>query len=379
MKKSFTLLLFLSLLFSVNLPAQVPSNVYSEKGKVFKLHPQFELSGKTLKQITMPSFDVNKMIKEDEQKKGKDVPYRFGKKFDVDYSLNNGTWLKADSGRVWSFAIVSPGAYSLNFVLDTLFLPNGAKLYIYNNNGTMVYGPVTPKQNQAKRLFLTDLIQGNKAIFYLYEPLNAEGQSRLHISKVIHAYRNLFKSLNANDYKSGSCEQDVACYPTWINESNAVARTVVGGGNYLCTGCLINNTAQDFKAYFLSAFHCVDLNNDGLISSAEKSDAEYWAFRFRYRMTTCEGSTVENYFTYNGDNFRAAWNTTDFALVELVNSPLNDSRVSFLGWDRSGNTPTGGTCIHHPGGDVMKISFDYDPLVETAYLQNSGTNYWKVD
>ncbi len=179
--------------------------------------------------------------------------------------------------------------------------------------------------------------------------------------------------------QSGSCEKDVACYPNWVNESNAVAMVLLSSGNALCSGSILNNTAQNYRAYFLTAFHCIDLNKDGSISSTEKNNAENWAFRFRYRTITCGGSTVENYFTYNRDNFRAAWNTSDFALVELINTPLYDPRVAFLGWDRTGYTPTKGTGIHHPSGDVMKISFDYDGLSETSYGSNNGTNYWKVD
>ncbi|GAH60973.1 unnamed protein product, partial [marine sediment metagenome] len=162
-------------------------------------------------------------------------------------------------------------------------------------------------------------------------------------------------------------------------ESNAVALVLLANGDSLCSGSLLNNTAQDFRAYFLTAFHCIDVNDNGSISPTEESNAENWAFRFRYKKTSCGGSQVATYFTYNKDNLRAAWYTTDFALVELQDSPLSDPRVAFLGWDRTGSTPTNGTCIHHPSGDVMKISFDYEGLSETSYGSNNGTNYWKVD
>jgi len=62
---------------------------------------------------------------------------------------------------------------------------------------------------------------------------------------------------------------------------------------------------------------------------------------------------------------------TDFALMEMNSSPANNARFSWLGWDRSGNTPTTGTGIHHPAGDVMKISFDYHSLVP-----NNSTIDW---
>ncbi len=63
----------------------------------------------------------------------------------------------------------------------------------------------------------------------------------------------------------------------------------------------------------------------------------------------------------------------------MDSSPIGDPRFSWLGWDRSGNTPTTGTGIHHPSGDVMKISFDNNQLIESSYLSNLGTSHWKVD
>ena len=56
----------------------------------------------------MPGFDINRLLEEDEAVKGKDVPYRFGKGFDVNYSLTDGKWARVDSGRVWLMKVTSP-------------------------------------------------------------------------------------------------------------------------------------------------------------------------------------------------------------------------------------------------------------------------------
>ena len=96
-----------------------------------------------------------------------DVPYRFGKGFDVNYSLAYGKWIKVDSGRVWLMKVSSPGAYSINFIFNELSLPEGAELYLYSYDGSMVYGPVTSKQNLERKLYLTDIIKGESVILYL--------------------------------------------------------------------------------------------------------------------------------------------------------------------------------------------------------------------
>ncbi|MBA7534629.1 hypothetical protein ES705_26878 [subsurface metagenome] len=333
-------------------------------------------------EIIMPGFDINRLLEEDEAVKGMDIPYRFGKGFDVNYSFADGKWTNVDSGRVWLLRITSPGAYSLNFVMDELYIPEGAKLYIFSDDGSMVYGPVTSKQNLKKGLFITDLVKGESVILYLFERLNKKESSKLRITRVIHAYKDVYAGLFESGKGLGSsewCEEDVACYPDWSIESDAVARTLVGGGNYFCSGSLINNTAQDFRAYFLSAFHCIDIDKSGDIDTDEYNDGEDWVFRFRYKMTTCEGSQVASYFTYNNDDIIAAWNTTDFALVELHNSPLSHQNVSFLGWDNTGATPTEGTTIHHPQGDVMKLSFDDDPLQSISWFDGPEDTHWRAD
>ena len=34
----------------------------------------------------------------------------------------------------------------------------------------------------------------------------------------------------------------------------------IGNYIYICSGALVNNTAEDLKPYILSAFHCIDLD-----------------------------------------------------------------------------------------------------------------------
>ncbi|MCH7657503.1 MAG: hypothetical protein IIB05_04210 [Bacteroidetes bacterium] len=145
--KKLSIYLSVYLLLAINVTAQVTSNIYSEKSKVFDLYPQFSELRYSAPEIIMPGFDINRLLEEDEAVKGKDVPYRFGKGFDVNYSLADGKWTKIDSGRVWLMKVSSPGAYSINFIFNELFLPEGAELYIYNADGSMVYGPVTSSFN----------------------------------------------------------------------------------------------------------------------------------------------------------------------------------------------------------------------------------------
>lgn len=91
-----------------------------------------------------------------------------------------------------------------------------------------------------------------------------------------------------------------------------------------------------------------------------------WLFKFGFRENDCGGMNYSA-TTYNGSALTSSWAESDFALLVMNDSPVGNGNVTFLGWDNSGSTPTSGTCIHHPAGDYMKISFDYNGL--TTYDQ----------
>ncbi|TAL69101.1 MAG: T9SS type A sorting domain-containing protein [Bacteroidetes bacterium] len=377
--KSLIIYFFLFMLSPINLFGQIAASIFSDKSLAYNLYPQFSKVLTEAPEIKMPSFDVTELLKEDELLKNLDIPFRFGKGFDVNYSLADGLWTKNENNSVWLMRVTSLGAYSINFIFKELVLPEGSELFIFSYDGSMVYGPITSTQNLIdKNIFFTDVIKGESVILYLQVPFGKEADAKLGISKIIHGYRDSFASLFGVKTKSGYCEQDVACYSSWNNESDGVAKILIGGLAW-CTGSLLNNSAQDFKAYILTAFHCVDTDENGTISPTEQSNSANWVFTFHYKNTTCNGGQIANTISYNYDNLRASWYTSDVALLELQSSPLYNMCLTFLGWDRRANVPSSTTCIHHPLGDVMKISFDTDQPLKTERWQNtSGSNFWKV-
>lgn len=182
----------------------------------------------------MPSFDTQILLDEDNMIQSKDVPFRFGKEFDINIPLSEGFWINIDDVRIWSMRFRSKGAYSINFVFEQFFLPKGAELYIINQSGTVLYGPVSSEQNTKNGVFLTDLIEGDDVTLYLYEPTTEKGNSKMTIKKVVHAYKGI--SPNKIDTKSsGSCNNDIECFQNWDLESDAVALVLLANGSSLCS------------------------------------------------------------------------------------------------------------------------------------------------
>lgn len=329
----------------------------------------------------MTAFDAAALLLEDsiiQADHHGDVPFRFGKDFPVNYSLSDGVWEYSGEDRIWSMSFQSDGAYSLNFIFDNFYLPQGAEFYIFNEDKTMRYGPVTAGQNSENGRFLTDLVAGDNVTFYLYEPGDKIGQSTLTVSKVVHAYRDLYASASTQL----SCYNNVSCYSAYDTESKAVAIILLDNGFSLCTGSMVMTANESFDPYFLTAFHCLDGDQNGTLSSGERSGVGNWMYKFNYKQP-CTGSNTVNGITYNGSSFKAALFASDFALLELNRVP---AQASWLGWDRKNIAATFGALIHHPAGDYMKISFENDQvsLVATELEWDNGhrtppNTHWFVD
>jgi len=233
-----------------------------------------------------------------------------------------------------------------------------------------MYGPLTSKSNKIHEQFSMGPIQGETIILELTVPKILQNKVKLQINGIIHGYRDLFKTqLGYNN--SGNCLDfnDVECFenPDWDNESDAVVRLI--NGIYYGSGALVNNTANDYTPYLLTAFHNIDVNGSGDISTTEEQAVGNCLFQFHYKSPTCNGSN-SLYIQFTGGDLAASLYDTDFALIELDDSPVGNENITYVGWDNRNNTPTDGTVIHHPSGDVMKIS-----LSNTS--PNIVGNFWE--
>ena len=270
------------LLGSVSAMAQITTTYYERKD-AFQMRPELILN-QNIPTKRMGKVDVEKLLKEDFENESKGLPFRFGWGFDVNYTLKDGTWEESGSWRIWSLKIFSPGAFSLNFVFEELFLSPGAQLNIFNAVGSMVFGPVTDKQILQKGGFQTDIIAGDEVIIQLKEPVeinkSKKENSSLKISRVAHGYKNTFPFISEENTRVLGCYNDVDYDAIWKDASEGVAQLLLNG-EHLCTGALLNNTAQNFRPYILTAFHCIDIDMiggcpDGVLSTTEINRLANW-------------------------------------------------------------------------------------------------------
>lgn len=296
-------------------------------------------------------------------------PYRFGIEEEVDFDLtNSGNWIYTDDGgRLWTLKINSPDALSLNLVYDKFWLPEGAKFYIYSSDKKQHMGAFTSKNNIGSREdiqgFATGLLFTNEIVLEYYEPSDVE-DGIISVAQVITGYRG-FPSPSVQLRHNSTlypCHIDINCEEglNYQNEKNAVAYQVMGGA--LCTGALINTTADDLRPYYLTAEHCF----------VGKPNSQSWVFYWNYEASSCgEIAYPSQSKCTTGATLLARRETTDFTLLELIENPLDNPNVTayFLGWDRRSNNATSGVSIHHPGGAQKKISIENNSIYNHPYTQ----------
>ncbi|RKX19193.1 MAG: hypothetical protein DRP35_08105, partial [Candidatus Zixiibacteriota bacterium] len=237
----------------------------------------------------------------------------------------------------------------------------------------------------------TTLVPDDEVTIELYVPFYVDKKDiQLQLTDIFHAYRNVVGWTNFTDNQlkdsqygqTGSCNVDVVCPQNagWENQTNAVARLVLGGG--LCSGSLLNNTAQDGTPYFLTANHCIG------------EPYANWVFNFNYEVATCGSGTDPFPGSFNnssmhsvsgctlrataGDGEYGNSDTLDFCLVEMSSLPPASYNPYLAGWDHSGTIPDSTHGIHHPIGDVKKMWVDRDPPTVTSYTGYDANTHWWV-
>ena len=321
--------------------------------------------------VTMPEVDSRKLLEEDAAMINiPDIPLRYGKVLDVNLNMNNsGTWeTLQDGSRIWRLGIKSADAKSINLTYSDFFMPKGATFFVYNLNKSMVLGAFTDLNNTNDGQFATAITTGFITVLEYYEPVYSSGQGRLTVSKVVHAYKDIMGFTSILELP---CNININCPlgAPWVNQKRSVAKMTFqqGGGGFLCTGSLVNNTLGDRTPYFLTAEHCASDNWNTLVMD------------FNYEAATCNGVNSGSFQSVTGATLKASNFDTDFRLLQLNNPVPANTNSYFNGWDNSGTGPLTETAIHHPGGAIKKISVDINPAQSvTGFGGRLVNGFWQV-
>jgi len=367
--------MFLALLLAFAAGAQI-----SDGGKPLAFLPENQdvLAQKTPSLVTLPVLDVQKARKEDSDTPGQN---RFAAPVAANVSLQNaGAWTELPNGdRVWQCELTSPGALGLVLLFDEFRLPPGAKLFAYTPDSKSVHGAYTERSCVASGKFTIGVLPGETARLELFEPSSVKGQSKVHFNRADVVY----EPAGLLDFGDGlPCNININCPlgANWQTEKKGIARIlmVFSNGAGWCSGTLIANTSNTLEPFFLSAYHCQ------LIGS--NPDFDQWVFDFDYESANCDNPANEpTAKSILGCERIAFRQETDFMLLKLNPIPTNYG-LYFNGWTRDSASAKPTTFIHHPQGDIKKISVDNDSsIIHPLSLNWTGIfgispprSHWKV-
>jgi hypothetical protein len=280
-------------------------------------------------------------------------------------SADGGVVVRTPDGRlVWGAEVTVSGAHALRLHLSDVRLPAGARLWLYAGDkadaGPTV-GPFGPELAWKGGLWTPSLAAATARLEVEIPAADTEGDWGFTVDRVAEV---LAGEETATFSKLGSvtaaldtaCLTDVSCvdsstFPVVEEVESAIAHLQFIVGQFLgvCTGGLLNNTADDGTPYLLTANHCIS-------STEEAASLEaFWDFH----SSSCDGPlpTPASLPTSNGATLLATGTASDYTLLLLDSIPAG--RV-FLGWNA--NPIAANTVLHRvhhpvPASTILRQSY----------------------
>jgi PKD repeat protein len=335
--------------------------------------------------VTPP--DLPALQKEDLDDASLEKSYRVGVEIPVFVTTASyGDWYELPAGgRIWRATISCNGAKALGLNYNDLKLPHGADLFVYTPDHKLVIGALTAAEIPNKQVFTTRPLPGDEVTLEYYEPPNSNAGAAFVITGIVYMYRGIEENgvVSATSSPTGSCEVNVNCEEgqNWQEQRDGVVKilTKVGTKYFYCSGSVLNNTKQDFSGLLLTASHC---SKD--FSGAVASDLDYsrWIFYFNYESPGCITTSITP-LTVVGAEKLATSDTpsdmgSDFVLLRTLISIPAKYNPYYCGWDADGRNSPSGVCIHHPDGEIKKISTYTSPLGSGSFGGTSPGTHWIV-
>lgn len=303
-------------------------------------------------------------------------------------SETHGTWTSQDGYVTWRLHLSSPGAQALGVLYHSFRIPTSAAFFVYHPDRNHKSRAYTAADNPGGDAFSTEVIVGESIILEYWAPAWEATRPDIQLEGLTYIFRegHTFRPRNASDNgSSANCHVNVNCSEgnNWQDAKRGVAKIIVIDGNAagLCTGSLVNNTAQDCKNYFLTAQHCG--------SGASTTNFQQWQFYFNFESSNC--SNLTNSQANNVDNQvvtgctkratsadASGISTSDFLLVEFNSAIPSNFNPFYNGWDRVNTPASSGVGIHHPSGDIKKISTYTTTLGNDSWNPSPSGTHWRV-
>ncbi len=346
-------MLFVSLLWSTSVIAQDSFGGYP----IGLLQPELDLNKKS-SPIQIASLDNKEYTKYGSSS-------LFALRKAIPTFENEDNWQQVSPTMVrWSASFQMNDQLPIAFVFEDFALPSHCRLFVYSEEGKKVLGAYTSSNNSESGNFMSDLISGETITVELVMEGNDIER------KLPFELKDVYQSFIPLDGVSSAMEVDTGflasrpCHPNancpdgdlFEEEKRSVCRIlmVLEEGLVFCSGTLMNNTLEDQRPLILSAFHCQDYLTP---------IHDLWRFDFNFITSGCNDLSEPSFDRIIGCRQLAGQRDSDMLLVELNLNVPSAFDVYYAGWNREdAYIPQPAFQLHHPLGDVMKVSVDFDDL-----------------
>lgn len=317
-----------------------------------------------------------------------------------------------EGGLIWQGMIHIAEAPAIALYFDRFALPEGVRMFVYNENRKQVAGAFDATNNDPSGKFAIDVVQGAKVFVELNIDARVDPDAiKLHIDKALVMHRGnehlLQYSLGQDQVidqlddqlngRASVCMINAICPlgDNYANNRKATVQTIQQSGNFasLCSGTLVNNTAntpENCKPLLLTAAHCE------ASGSLDTSAFSQIMVRFNFERTTCDNTGITNGSTMTGVRVLSRSHLAgtspsqingDFMVYELRQTIPEAYEAVLSGWNRSNaisqtlTSPKQFTGFHHPNGDNKKLSVSQDVSSRngTGGPSNPNGNRWRVN
>lgn len=312
---------------------------------------------------------------------------RAGTPLPLDVSVQASDWRNAGDGTaVWSLTLNSADASFIGLRLDNPRLPEGTELRLLGEDG-QERGPYSGQDSNDHGQLWIPLVHGDSAELELRAPTAATSEVQLGAVELHYGTRPLDGT--APDTKAqgdaGDCHNDVACPQgdDWGRSIHSTALLIIGN-QLVCNGVLLNNTRGDGDPLVVTADHCgirADDNPEGFPAESVTTVFNFQAEQCNSTQSVAQDDNIEGAELLYRDR------GSDTTLIRLDRAPPADFDARYAGWDASGNGAASGSGVHHPSGDIKKISlFEQELSAQTVTISDGGTRdgsqeveAWRVD
>lgn len=293
-----------------------------------------------------------------------------------------GVWLNkpAYNRKILLLAIKINKASSLSLLLKPFELKEGVKLFFYDSLQTQVIGAITSKNNKQSGVLPLRTIKGDVVYCEIQMPTYMDKYGQFTIAKIGAGYPKeplTLKSTEDEYFGAATlpCHLNVNCYDfPKLNYTKQATCRIVFLTTKRCTGTLLNNLSNDRTPYVITAAHCFNV----------EEVANEAVIYFNYESPGCENKEVTPQ-TISGATVVSAgfhvlnkYDSLDFTLIKLSEKPPIDYDVYYQGWDATNTPSTSSYVLHHPQGDIKKISIENDPVTTVSFPEFEPNTHWYV-